>query len=144
MDIYDDKERFTQIIHGLLHRSIEFLREGEIISITAKTKKSKNINNLVISMEDQGFGLSETQRKELFNTHNPVSIDRDIEGIDISLESIEALIILHKGTIKLEDNYSNGSKVTLTIPYISAEENKKIENFNKSNVVDLFYKKSTK
>ena len=94
---------FQQIIVSLLHVSIECSRPGGEIKIEA----IKNKYNLIITIKDDGFHVSEDYKGELeTNKHSPLQLD---------LHTIKSVIETHNGNLEIK--YTKEGKVSyLTLP----------------------------
>jgi len=146
-----DKNKITDILSCLISNAVKFSKNG---SITIKSYISEN--NLIISVEDCGIGLTEEQKKSIFNlfTQGDGSLTRVYGGIGVGLTLVHKLLELLNGTIDIKNNEYSGSIFSVSIPVkISNDQNSIIEidhtketdnykdkqqSFDKSNLIDLF------
>lgn len=117
-----DKIRFIQAINGLIRRASDFLIGGETITISMEIKEVDYTEFLIITIADNGYGIAEKKRQELFEMHDGRGIERDIDGIELSIASVRKLLILHGGDIELQDEWGKGSVITAKIPYPQSQK----------------------
>ncbi len=146
--IYVDEVRFKQILIGVIHHSLTLTPGGETIHITANSvMKGKKLDNLVIIVKDTGFGGTESFRKFSIDSIGPQGISRNSDGTDITIDSIRALLALHKGNLEINSVHGKGTTFTITIPYIDKKDNNFTPNgqdFSQfSNVAVLHTKRSS-
>ena len=109
-----DKAKLEQVLSNLLFNAAKFTEEGVIkleISI---------INELDIefSVEDTGIGISEENRKTIFNEFKQVdgSTSRKYGGAGLGLAISQKYVELLGGTLSLESEYGKGSRFYFVIP----------------------------
>ncbi|MBL0319124.1 MAG: HAMP domain-containing histidine kinase [Alphaproteobacteria bacterium] len=125
--IFADKIRFIQAINGLIRRASDFLVSGETIRISLKLAPIDYIDHLIITIEDNGYGIPEKKRQELFEMHDGRGIERDIDGIELSIASVRKLLILHGGDLELTDEWGKGSIITIHLPYQTTDESPRLK-----------------
>ena len=82
--IYSDLDRLKQVLLNLLINSIKFTQVGGI-EITGETPEDK-LNLLRISVKDSGVGISNQQRKNLFNPNALFNLQkRQEKGVGFGL-----------------------------------------------------------
>ncbi len=133
-----DRVRFNQIISGIIDRSITFLEGGHEIIVSIKAKNIEGIKHLEFFIKDNGFGLKQQTRDSFINKEAPEILD----GVNLSVRSIEKLVKLHGGRFNISDSAGTGSQITVLIPYkttnISKELKKEAKKDVADNIVSLF------
>jgi signal transduction histidine kinase len=127
-DIWADQLRLKQIILGAIYNSLLYVPENadKALSIDAAVIFDKqNIPiSIDITLEDNGFGLSEEDREqyweEFFNNENIVSQHTDI--MNQSLSVIRHLVTLHHGSFSLTNQLGIGSKFSISLPYLNKND----------------------
>ncbi|MDJ0660691.1 MAG: ATP-binding protein [Crocosphaera sp.] len=122
-----DKMKIYQILDNLVDNAIKFTMLGSVtINVKANNFKQDYITkeeqcSLTISIQDTGIGISEEQKKIVFNRFTQVSeeINRTHEGVGLGLTLSQKLIQLLGGTIKLDSQLNKGTTVTLYFPNIN-------------------------
>lgn len=120
-----DKNKIRDIISCLISNAVKFTRKGSI-TITS----SLDSENLVLSFEDTGIGLSQEQKTNLFELLSQAdgSHTRIYGGIGVGLSLVNHLLTLLQGTINVESEESGGSRFLVSIPVsISKDQKSDIE-----------------
>ncbi len=120
--IWADRDRMTQIIVGLIYRSMDFLPRGGNVVIQAKLEEKEARKQLVITIKDNGFGWSEEERQHALSQHDAANLSRNVDGMDLSVHSVKKLVMLHSGHVEFTDVWEKGSTITLTLPYTQPGE----------------------
>lgn len=112
-EVWIDKDNFDKIIINLLSNALKFTPEGGSVSITV----SNDTQNAIIQVKDTGIGLSEENRKKVFDRFFQVKNANPEAGTGIGLNLAKMLTERHYGTIKAEPNpEGQGSLFSVSIP----------------------------
>lgn len=108
-----DEHRLQQILYNLLINAVHYTREG-----TIRIRGSQSGDKVTIYIRDTGIGISEEERKHLFE---PFERGSDAEGhyqegMGIGLHLTKRLIELQGGRIDVESNPGKGSMFSFTLP----------------------------
>lgn len=97
--IHVDENRLRQILVNLIGNAIKYTKEGEV-----KIKLSNDTNMLEIRISDSGIGMSEEERKHLFEKFYRVRNDdtKDIKGTGLGLWITKQLVEKMGGTLSVE------------------------------------------
>lgn len=118
--IYGDKERIGQVINNLLSNAIKYSPKGGQISVIAEEMKKE----VVVSVKDQGIGLSSAQQKKIFGRFfravDPES--SSIPGLGIGLYISSEIVKYHDGRIWVESEKGKGSTFFFSIPFKSKKK----------------------
>ncbi|MEA5260139.1 HAMP domain-containing sensor histidine kinase [Arcicella aquatica] len=112
-----DRLHFTNIIHNLIDNGIKYCERPPVIIIT-----SENIgNNLMVSVKDNGIGISERDQKQVFNKFFRVHTGdvHNVKGFGLGLYYVKEMVEGHKGTILLKSKLGEGCEFRLLLPYIA-------------------------
>lgn len=113
LNIYADKDRFTQIMVNLVQNAIQFTKNGKI-EITGKRVE----HGTQISIQDTGIGMSKDQKKFIFDRFYKADVSRAKYGSGesgLGLAIVLSLIRQHGGKIEVESNLNQGSKFIVTL-----------------------------
>jgi len=107
LNVYADSNRVTQVIVNLLSNAIKFSPKEGVIEIRTEEKDGMAI----ISVFDQGRGVPENLKQTIFERFQQVEVAdaADKGGSGLGLAICKAIVDLHGGEIKVEDNVGQGS-----------------------------------
>jgi signal transduction histidine kinase len=115
-----EKERIYEVIVNLLSNAIKYTPPGGLIKIGSERKD----NNFIISIEDNGIGLSEGDKEKLFKKFGKIErygkgLDVVSEGSGLGLYISKGIIELHGGKIWVESNgFEKGSTFYFSLPIV--------------------------
>jgi signal transduction histidine kinase len=115
--IFVDQIRLIQILSSILHKTILLLSEENMVKIFVKTTVKNKKKNLSVRIEDDGMGIG---FKEYISDAKKFGgkEESSVNGIDISVETIEELVALHQGEIVYDNKIQYGSSTTIILPCI--------------------------
>ncbi len=125
-----DKLHMVNVIFNLMDNAIKYTTKTPEIIITT----SNNDEGIVITIEDNGVGISKSYHKKIFDNLYRVSTGNihDVKGFGLGLSYVKNIIELHGGNIFLESELRKGSKFTIFLPNVFNNQNNN-ENYQKSN-----------
>lgn len=119
-----DEERISQVLSILLHNAVSYTPEGGKIALSLECRegasspfRSLNNNCFFIVVSDTGPGISDTDKKHVFERFYRTEKSRSAKehfglGLSIAYEIINA----HHGKITVGDNPGGGSVFTVSLP----------------------------
>ncbi|MDP4179238.1 MAG: ATP-binding protein [Bacillota bacterium] len=112
--IYSDKDRFKQMMINLVDNAIKYSEPDTNIIIS----KSEKNNNIILSVKDEGVGISREHLDRLFERFYRVdkARSRSQGGTGLGLAIVKHIVIGFNGTIDVESELGKGSKFTIVIP----------------------------
>jgi PAS domain S-box-containing protein len=111
-EIWIDKNLLKNILMNLISNAIKFTSENSIISISS----SIVLNELVITVTDNGIGISEEDQQRLFERFFRGKNAGNIQGTGLGLHIVGKYLELMNGRIELASKIDEGSKFTIFIP----------------------------
>ena len=116
--LFSDEDRLSQIIGIFLDNAISYSPEQSSILLEASIKKS----NLAISIIDHGIGISEEDKKHIFDRFYRCDKSRTKKGhYGLGLSVANELVSLLDGKIYLNDTPEGGCTFTIVLPYGKSE-----------------------
>lgn len=114
-----DKNKIGDIISCLLSNAVKFTRKGRIT-----IRASYNDGNLLMAFTDTGIGMSEEQRKKIFEQFTQVDSSRTryFGGVGVGLSLVNKIVTMMEGRIEVESGESEGSTFTVSIPVESSDD----------------------
>ena len=115
-----DEVRLIQVVGNLLHNALKFTKAGYDVSVTVS--KDCLLNEVVLSVEDNGIGIPPEVLPQLFQPFIQVdrTLDRSLGGLGLGLSLIKGLVELHGGTVtSSSDGIGSGAQFTVRLPLLS-------------------------
>jgi len=112
--ILTEEVHFINIISNILDNAIKYSKESPEINIT-----TKNIGkNIVISIEDNGIGMSKEIQHKIFDKFYRVESGNvhNIKGFGLGLSYVKAVVDAHNGQISVKSELNKGTKFDISIP----------------------------
>lgn len=115
--VYTDHKLLKNILINLIGNAIKFSNDGSTVFIRSAT----NGDLAVISIADQGIGISKDDLEHLFSSFFRAANALNIQGTGLGLHIVKRYVDLLNGQVKVESELNKGTTITLTIP-IKKEE----------------------
>lgn len=107
-----DAHHLWRVFENLLANALKHNPQGIIITLSATAE----VNYLRCSIADNGVGISETQRKQLFDRYQRGNNNNQI-SLGLGLYLCRQIIHAHGGEIGIMNNDEKGSQFWFTLPY---------------------------
>ncbi|MBX7152563.1 cell wall metabolism sensor histidine kinase WalK [bacterium] len=110
-----DPDLIGQVILNLFSNAIKYSREDSSITLGAEWIDEE----IKISVEDMGFGISKENMKNLFQKFFRAKDDKrikSIEGTGLGLAFVKEIVQQHGGKIHVESEWGKGSTFSFTLP----------------------------
>jgi PAS domain S-box-containing protein len=113
-----DPRRVKQILVNLLNNAVKFTPSGGQVTLEVRADREKG--RVELSVRDTGIGISAADQQRLFQPFTQLdnSLTRNYEGTGLGLALVKRLVDLHGGTISLESEPGQGSRFTVSLPWI--------------------------
>lgn len=113
--VHLDKNIIKNILLNLISNAIKYSEEGLIeLSVTV------NNINILLTIKDQGIGISEEDKSLLFTRFFRAHNVSNIQGTGLGLNIVKRYVELLNGFITVESQVGHGSSFTIEIPKIQA------------------------
>ena len=124
--VYVDIPHLTEVCTNLVSNAVKYTGAGGTIrcDVTQKPGKKEGWCNMVITVADNGIGMSQEFQKHIFEPfeRERTSTISKVEGSGIGMGIVKKLVGLMGGTVAVESKIGVGSKFTVTIPCRIASE----------------------
>lgn len=124
--IYVDIPHLTEVCTNLVSNAVKYTGAGGTIrcDITQKPGEKESWCNMVITVADNGIGMSQEFQKHIFEPfeRERTSTVSKVEGSGIGMGIVKKLVGLMNGTVAVESKIGVGSTFTVTIPCRIASE----------------------
>ncbi|MVZ61320.1 ATP-binding protein [Sphingobacterium humi] len=111
--LYTDELKVRQIISNLISNAIKYSAQG---TVTAKIFVN-NQSNLIIKISDEGNGIPEHLKKNIFKKYFTENKTNKVEGgVGLGLYITKNIVSLLKGKIYFQSKQNQGTTFTVEIP----------------------------
>ncbi len=109
-----DRARIAEVIDNLISNAIKYTYPGGTVTVISENRP----DDVVVHVQDNGQGLSEDDRKEIFKSFKKLSA-RPTSGessTGLGLAIVKKIVELHGGKVWVESEKGKGSRFSFTIP----------------------------
>lgn len=134
--MHADETRIRQILFHLLSNAVKYSVDGAG-SITLGAKKTNS--EIVMWVQDNGVGISETEQKEVFDKFYRGSSGVRKAGTGLGLSMVKNFVELHGGYVEMHSELNKGTMVTCYLPIKSSDtslDNKSLDKNNQNDISD--------
>lgn len=119
-EIMLDRDRIDQVLDNLVSNAIKYTPDGGHIRIQA-TRPAQSV--LEISVQDNGIGIPRKDLNRIFERFYRVdkARSRSMGGTGLGLSIAREIVKAHGGTIHLDSELGQGTRVTFTLSYQQEE-----------------------
>ena len=118
--VYMDAPHLSEVCLNIISNAIKYTNTGGMIScnVVQKSCEKEDWCNMIITITDNGIGMSEEFQKRIFETFERErnTTSSRIEGSGIGMGITKKLVELMDGTIEVKSKQGEGSTFTVTIP----------------------------
>ena len=107
-----DRDKIGNVISNLLSNAHKYSSNGSSIEINCEVKN----HEVIVSVKDQGIGISKEDAKKLFDRYYRVQSNHTISGFGIGLYLSAEIIHRHDGKIWVESEGQVGSTFYFSLP----------------------------
>ena len=114
--LHADPIGFTSVITNLVENAIKYSEPSTEVVVSL----IDDGNKIVLTVADQGIGISETEKQRVFDKFYRVGNEdtRKTKGTGLGLYIVKRFVEIYKGQISIGDNKPAGSIFKLTFPKI--------------------------
>ncbi|MBS1527649.1 MAG: PAS domain-containing protein, partial [Bacteroidetes bacterium] len=111
-----DREKIEQVLANLIGNALKYSEGDDPVTISG----SQADGRVTISVSDQGIGISEKDKKRLFDRfyRSEDLNSRGVSGFGIGLYVASEIVRLHGGTIGVDSEIGQGSRFWFDLPQV--------------------------
>ena len=112
--VFADKDMLYQVMYNLIENAVKFTPENGYIEFAFSDDKKYS----KILVKNNGEGLTESERKKVFNRFYKTDSSRakDAIGAGLGLNIVKSIISIHKGTIDVDSVEGEYTQFSFSIP----------------------------
>ena len=107
-----DKQRIEQVVINLLNNAVKYSPKADKVYL----KLSKESGQAQISVKDEGIGLTDKERSQIFSRYFRAQSAKGISGLGVGLYITTQIVERHKGRIEVESEVGKGSEFRIILP----------------------------
>jgi signal transduction histidine kinase len=109
-----DNQALGSAVHNLLDNAVKYSLGEKVVWLDAKTVGSE----VRIAIHDKGVGISESDRKHIFDRFYRADSDitKRIKGAGLGLNLVWHIVTAHNGRVECESRVGEGSTFSIRIP----------------------------
>jgi two-component system phosphate regulon sensor histidine kinase PhoR len=113
--LFADKMHLGNIIYNLTDNAIKYCNQAPRIKITTRSTNKE----LIISVQDNGIGISKEDQKKVFETFYRVHTGNlhNVKGFGLGLSYVKAVAEKHGGHVEVNSELGKGSTFLVYLPF---------------------------
>ena len=112
-----DPDRIRQVISILLHNAVSYTPAQGKIRVSLTHKRASGKANFFLSVSDNGIGISDEDKKKIFDRFFRAEKSRSAKGhFGLGLSIAFEIVHAHHGNITVADSKEGGSVFTVCLP----------------------------
>lgn len=123
--ISGDEVRFRRLISQLLSNATKFTASGQVTLAVRRTREiDEPSERLEVTVSDTGIGIAPDMLERVFESFEQLEggLARQYQGLGLGLSLVRELTRLLGGDIRVESEVGKGSRFTVRLPLVPAEE----------------------
>ncbi|MFP3868120.1 MAG: ATP-binding protein [Desulfobacteraceae bacterium] len=107
-----DREQIKRVLLNLLDNAIA--SRPDTVAINISSRLDQNLNRVELVVADNGAGIPDRDKPRVFEPY--FSTKRSGTGLGLAI--VQSIVTEHQGTIRVEDNYPQGSRFIIELPSV--------------------------
>lgn len=115
-EVYGNKALMIQLFQNLIENAIKYRRKQSVVHI--KIACHREGKGWEISVADNGIGIDPQYKEKIFKIFQRLHGDSEYQGTGIGLAICQRIAEFHGGSIRLDENYTTGSRFIVVFPAV--------------------------
>lgn len=107
-----DQTLLTRMLFNVIDNAVRYNRPGGVVKVTT----GRTETNIAIEITDTGCGISEEDRRHVFDRFYRVRHTSFDSGTGLGLSIVKAIVDAHHGAIELTSTLGMGTQVRIALP----------------------------
>ena len=114
LNVLGNESQLYQLISNLIINAIQYTPRGGRITVSLE----RGNNHALISIQDTGIGIDESEQRQIFERFYRVNSDRSrvTGGSGLGLAIALVIVQAHKGSLQVQSQLGKGSTFTVRLP----------------------------
>jgi signal transduction histidine kinase/DNA-binding response OmpR family regulator/sugar lactone lactonase YvrE len=112
-----DPDKVQKIVINLLSNAFKYTPDGGAVTVSI----ARQDNNACIRISDTGSGISDSEKRHVFERFYQAPQKQDKTGSGIGLHIVSEYVQMHGGVVEVTDNVPAGSVFSFTIPIVEPD-----------------------
>ncbi|GAA6169882.1 ATP-binding protein [Sessilibacter corallicola] len=104
------------LFQNLFSNSIKFKKPDSELHVIVSSQMEND--DITLFVTDNGMGIKLSDKSEIFEPFRRASRSKNIEGSGLGLTICRQIVQLHNGTIHVDNDYQDGTRIVLTFPKV--------------------------
>ena len=140
--LFFDRNQLEKVVFNLISNAFKFTNDSGTIEVFIEDTN----NEVILTVKDNGIGISTEDLKKIFNRFYQVKNvqSKNNRGFGLGLAIVKDVVELHKGNINVTSNYKKGSSFEVHLMkgnHFDSDENMDSELENNTNTIEKLEKK---
>ena len=120
-DILADRDAMVVVLVNLLDNAVKYTGDDKRIDLRARDASGR----VFISIQDNGIGLSKSERKNVFRRFYQVDqkLSRSRGGCGLGLALVQHIVEAHGGRVDVSSQLGRGTTFTVSVPIATSAKN---------------------